>query len=307
MEQSTFLSADNKTDVVYYIFDDVKQPKAILQISHGMQEHILRYGDLIKFLNKKGIIVCGNDDLGHGQTSKSSETDGHFADKDGAKYVLQDLHTTTLLVKQKYPKLPYFLLGHSMGSFYARNYAYVYPNEVSGLILCGTSGKVAGTNFAIMLLSFMKTIGGKKGKFRFLEDIMLKSYFKYIDNVKTRREWVSRNEEKMAEYMADPKCQFKFTVSAYQDMLKTLKFVNTEKWAKGIDCELPILLCSGSKDPVGNYGKGVCNVYKLLEKQNIKDLQIKLYSDARHELQNELKETQNEFFEDINNWITQRI
>ena len=107
--------------------------------------------------------------------------------------------------------------------------------------------------------------------------------------------------------MSDPKCQFRFTVSAYQDMLKVLKFVNTTKWAKGINKELPILLCSGSKDPVGAYGKGVCEVYKLLEKQQIKDLQLKLYAEARHELQNELEPTQKEFFNDVKNWIDERI
>lgn len=307
MIKDKFLSSDNKTEITYYFFEPkVKKPIAIVQISHGMQDYILRYSELIEHLNNNGIVVCGNDDLGHGSTSTSSETDGYFANKDGHKFVLKDLHTMSLIAKNKHPNLPYILMGHSMGSFFARYFAYHFPDQLDGLILLGTSGKVSGTSMGIAILSFFKTFMGEKFKSKLFEDIMLKSYFKYIDEVVTRREWVTSDKEKLHEYENDPRCSFRFTVSAYQDMLKVLKFVNSKKWARGINKNLSIFIASGAKDPVGNYGKGVTRVYELLENQKIDDLQLKLYTDARHELHNEVNTTRQEFFKDVTSWIKER-
>ncbi len=307
MKKGTFLSSDNSTEVVYYIFEPKNiKPKAVVQISHGMQDHISRYGDLIKFLNERGFVVCGNDDLGHGETSKTPDTDGFFAKKLGAECVLNDLHTMSLIAKNKYPNLPYFLIGHSMGSFFARYFAYAFPEDLDGLILLGTSGRVSGTSAGIVLLSVIQAIRGGKYKSKLFENIMLKSYFKYINNVKSKREWVTSDNKKLKEYESDSRCAFMFTTSAYKDMLKVLKFVNTKKWAKGINKKLSILIASGAKDPVGNYGKGVCEVYSMLENNEIKDIQLKLYSQARHELHNEKPKIKQEFLLDVANWLYDR-
>ena len=304
MDKGTFLSADKKTEVCYYFFDEIKEkPKAIIQISHGMQDYILRYKDLIDYLNHNNIIVCGIDDLGHGATSKSSKTDGFFAHKNGYKLVAKDLFTMCKLAKDKYNGVPYFMLGHSMGSFFARYFAYLYPNELDGLILCGTSGKVVGTGFGIKLLSLIKFFRGEKSYCTLIENIMLKKYFKYIDTVVTRREWVTSDGQKLKKYEHDPRSTFRFTASAYQDMLRVLKFVNTKKWAKGIRKDLPIFICSGAKDPVGNYGKGVAWVYGLLEKQKINSIKLNLYENVRHELHNETTFVRDVYFNDIINWV----
>lgn len=301
--EGSFTSSDKKTNIKYYIFEPEGEIKGVVQISHGMQDYILRYKYLIRYLNAMGYVVCGNDDLGHGQTSLGKETDGFFAKKNGHKYVLADLHTMTKIAKEKYSGLPYFLLGHSMGSFFARAYAYYYPEDIDGLVLCGTSGKVKGTGFAINLLTIVKIFKGAKGKFNVIDKLMTKPYFKYIDDVKTGAEWVTRDPERLANYENDKNTRFKFTISAYKDMLKVLKFVNTNKWAKGVKKYLPIAIYSGSHDPVGNYGKGVAEVYSLLEKQKVQDLELKLYPKARHELHNELLETRMSFFSDLNAWL----
>lgn len=308
MEKGYFLSSDGKTNVAYYFFGDIKQePKAIVQISHGMQGHIFRYIDLIEFLNKNGIVVCGNDHLGHGQTSKGTGNDGYFAKKNGYKFVTKDLYTMTSIAKDKYPNVPYFLLGHSMGSFFARYYAYLFPNELNGLIICGTAGKVPGTSFGIKLLSFIKFFKGDRSHCELAKKIMLKNYYKYIEKNETGKEWVTSDKTKLKECELDERCNFNFTASAYKDMLTVLKFVNTNKWAKGINKNLPILLASGAKDAVGDYGKGVCEVYSKLEKQKLNDLQMKLYAKAYHELHNEIPEIKNEFFDDVLNWTNDKI
>lgn len=308
MEKGSFLSADKKSEIQYYVFEDKSvKPIAVLQISHGMQDYIFRYSDLISFLNANGIVVCGNDDLGHGYTSKSSNTDGFFARKNGYKFVVNDLHTTTLLVKDRFKNLPFFMLGHSMGSFFARYYAYLFPNELTGLILEGTSGKVFGTSFGIFLAKLIQLFKGEKSDCRTIEKTMIKAYFKYIDDVQTGKEWVTSDAEKLKEYENDSRCNFRFTASAYKDMLTVLKFVNSNKCVKGTNNKLPIFICSGAKDPVGNYGKGVCNVYSLYEKHKFNDLKLKLYPNARHELHNEEIKTRTEFFNDVTNWIKDKI
>lgn len=301
-----FVSADGKTDVYYYIYEPKENPKAIVQISHGMMDHIGRYKDFIDVLNNNGFVVCGCDDLGHGETGKNSRY-GFFSKKNGKKFVLLDLHTTSLIVKDKYKNIPFFLVGHSMGSFFARAYAYTFTHELDGLILLGTSGKVKGTNFALMLLKFLMFFKGKDGYCNGIERLSTSSYYKYIDNVVTGREWVTSNEQKFKEYLNDPKCGFRFTLGAYYDMISTLKFVSSKKWFKGLQNDLPIYLASGVCDPVGQYGKGVAQVFDRLEEQKHLNLQLKLYQNARHELHNEVPSTTNDFFDDVISWLNDNI
>ena len=306
MTENTFLSSNGKTNIVYYMYEPHEAPKGIVQISHGMNDYIERYEHLIKYLNNLGYVVCGNDDLGHGNTGDQSGVWGSFGAKNGHKFVLQDLHTMTQIAKNKYPNLPYFLLGHSMGSFFARYYAYTYPNELDGLILLGTSGKVVGTGFAIKLLSIMKAFKGEMGRSKFIEGLASNSYFKYIENPTSDKDWVTTNPEELQKYLNDHKTQFVFTISAYKDMLKVLQFVNTNKWAKGLRKDLPIALMAGALDPVGQFGSGVAQVYSLLEKQKVKDIKLILYPGARHELHNELEPTKHEFLNDLGNWLDGR-
>lgn len=308
MEQGHFLSSDGKTQVAYYFYDckDVP-PRAILQISHGMQEHLTRYAPLAEYLSSYGIVVCGNDHLGHGNTSTSKQTDGFFANKHGDEYVLQDLHKMTYVAKAKYPNLPFFLMGHSMGSFFARRYASCYPNELSGLILCGTSGKVKGTNAGMFLLRMLKFFKGKKAHSKLAEKLMNNNYFKYVPVKKTEFDWITTNPVQLEKYLNDERCDVRFTVSAYYDMIKTLKKVNTNAWAKTINKDTPIMLISGAQDPVGQYGKGVCQVYSMLEKQKVKHLDLRLYADGRHEPFTEVDSIKNQFYNDVLNFLERAL
>ena len=302
-----FKSANGINNVFYYIYgEEIESPKAVVQISHGMMDYIKKYDNLIKFLNKNNIIVCGCDDLGHGNTGKDSSF-GFFAEKKGKDCVLKDIYTTTKIVKEKYSNLPFFLVGHSMGSFFARLYAYKYPKELNGLILLGTSGRVHGITLGLFLLDVLMLFKGKKGYLRSLEKYTNKAYYKYISKCETGREWVTSRTDILDLYKDDPMSNFTFSLSAYHDMLKVLKFISSNKWYKKVDNNLPIFLASGAHDPVGQYGKGVAQVYSKLEKAGKKDIQIKLYAKARHELHNEQPKTTDEFFNDLLMWIEDRI
>lgn len=308
MEANRFLSSDGMTQVAYYFFaENIKKPRAIVQIAHGMQEHMLRYTDFARVLNEQNIVVCGNDHLGHGKTSTGAKTDGFFAERKGAEYVLKDLHHMTQIAKQNYVGVPLYLFGHSMGSFFARAYAGEYPNDIDGLILCGTSGKVKGTHLGLALLQCMKCFKGKKSHSKFADYLMTNSYFKYIPDPVYKMEWITSEEKALDKYLKDERCKIKFTVGAYYDMVNTLKKVNNPKFVKKYNKNLPILLMAGSQDPVGQYGKGVCQVYSMLENQNMQNLDLCLYANARHEPFNEKEPTKSRFYRDLIDWINYQI
>ena len=304
MEPNRFLSSDGMTQVAYYFFDEgITKPRAVVQIAHGMQEHILRYKEFAKILNQQGIVVGGNDHLGHGKTSTSAQTDGFFASKHGATYVLKDLHQMSQIAKQNYKGVPFFLFGHSMGSFFARLYAGEYPNELDGLILCGTSGKVKGTHMGLALLQCLKLFKGKKAHSKFADYLMTSSYYKYIPDPVYKMEWITSEPEALQKYIQDERCKIKFTVGAYYDMVSTLKKVNSSAWVKRYNKNMPVLLMAGSQDPVGQYGKGVCQVYSMLEQQNMQSVDLCLYSNSRHEPFNETEPTKTRFYNDIISWL----
>mgnify|MGYP001345700406 CR=1 FL=1 len=295
----SFASADGKSKVCAYIFESEK-PKAILQISHGMCEHIGRYRDFAEYLTGNGYIVCGNDHLGHGKTSGDG-LDGYFAEKDGRIFVLKDLKKMNDYIQQQYPNLPIILLGHSMGSFFARWFAEVYSSSIHALILSGTGGPSMKIRFGAYLSGFLTKLYGPKYVSSFVEKAGMGSYLNKVEHPQSPHDWISRDREIVNAYSQDSKCTFSFTVSAYHELLCVHKHVNQRAWANKMDKKLPILLFSGDKDPVGDYGKGVDKVYKMLLDAGLTDLTLKLYPGGRHEMLNEINRT--EVYADILGWL----
>lgn len=301
-------SSSNGTDTVtgyFYSAADIT-PKAILQISHGMCEYIGRYDDFAAFMVQQGYIVCGNDHLGHGATSDTEQgTDGYFAEKDGRKYVLQDLHTMNCTAAKKYPGLPIILLGHSMGSFFARLYAATYPQTIQALIISGTGGPNPMGGIGIVLTNILRKIKGPKYRSAFVNKLAFGAYLKRIPNSKTGYDWITRDDDIVAAYAKTPKCTFVFTVSAFNDLMQTLKAVNTTQWADKINKDMPVLLFSGAMDPVGDYGKGVQTVTNLLRGAGVHDVTLKLYEEGRHEMLNETN--RKDVYQDVLAWCDAHI
>lgn len=304
----TYCSADRQTTVFgyFYTMPGVK-PKAILQISHGMQEYIRRYRHLAWYLAEQGYVVCGNDHLGHGQTSGDSGNDGWFASRGGDGWVLQDLHRMTEIARERYPDLPCYLLGHSMGSFFARWYATVYPAVLDGLIISGTSGPNPLGGMGLTAARLLAKIKGGKYRSPLMEKLMFGSYCKGIPGASTGKEWVMRDREALAEYVADPKCAFSFTLDGYRDLITVLQRVNRPEWSQQVPTTLPILIVSGEADPVGNYGKGVTAVHDMLVNAGVLDVTMRLYPNCRHELHNELPEYKEAFYQELLQWLDAHV
>ena len=305
-ESISFKSSNGKDTIAGYIYTmpDIA-PKAILQISHGMCEHIERYREFAEFMAQHGFVICGNDHLGHGKTSGEEGIDGYFGEKDGRFYVLRDLHTMNLLARKKYPDLPLILLGHSMGSFFARWFAAEYPDAMDALIISGTGGPNPLVNAGIGISGWISSVKGNTFTSKLVNRLAFGTYLKKVPKPRTPYDWISRDEQIVDRYSADPKCTFVFTVSAFHELFSTLKQVSNLQWAQKIRRDLPIWLFSGDMDPVGDYGKGVKKVAEMLRQAGIKDVRLTLYPGGRHEMLNETNRQQ--VYQDLLAWAEKSL
>lgn len=282
---------------------EVDNPRATLQISHGMIEHILRYSEFAGYLNSRGISVYGHDHLGHGSTSPDDH--GTIAERDGDEHLVEDLHLVTQKVAEECPGVPHILLGHSMGSFIVRRYLTRYGNDIDACIIVGTGNQSAfSVSFAKFLSSVLVKLKGPRYVSTFLNNSVLGWNDRKFDEPDIKNRWLSRDEESVKRYNADPYCSFKFTVSGFRDLFTLIGKVNRREDIENIPKDLPIILFSGADDPVGEFGKGVMKAKAGLEKAGLRP-DIKMYEGARHEIFNETNKA--EVYSDVADWIDSKI
>lgn len=283
----------------YAIWAPAASPRAVVQILHGMAEHIQRYERMAKALNERGFLVAGRNHRGHGEGAARL---GYFADHGGWDAILSDAHDVSLDLKRRCPGAPFFLLGHSMGSFLAREYALRYGAELDGLILSGTGyyGKpLCAAGKALAKLSPKKKPAG------LVNGIAFAGNNKPFAPGRTGFEWLSRDEKEVDRYAADPLCGFCFTGSAFADFFGGLTALCDEKRLEKMPKELPVYFMSGDHDPVGQMGEGVKKVAEQFRRAGMKNVTVKLYKDARHELFNEIN--RDEATADLIGWLEGRI
>ncbi len=306
MEKLRFtLPSHNGEDQIACYLELPEQPKAIFQILHGMCEYFERYRELIDHLLAAGYAVCGHDHVGHGKSAAVDERLGYFGKKEGHRVLAQDAHAVSVYVKDRLPQLKLFLLGHSMGSFVARDYITQYGDEIAGAVLMGTAGPNPALGAGLALAKMLRAVKGELHRSDLIQKLAFGGYTKRIENAVTSYEWLSRDMETVNRYADDKYCTFIFTVSGFVDMFTLLGRVNQKNWASQVPVRLPILLVAGEADPVGDYGKGVVWVGDRLREAGIKDLDLKLYPDMRHEILNEIG--REAVREDLTAWLEQRV
>lgn len=295
-------SSDGKTKLHAVIWVPETTPRAIVQIAHGMVEYVERYEAFAEFLNAHGILVAGNDHLGHGGSYIEEWQRGYFAKKKGDICALQDLHRLTLLLQKKYPDIPHFLFGHSMGSFFTRRYLCMYPNEIDGAVICGTGWQPKPVLEGALLLTKMGTLlRGDRYRCTIINKLAFGSMNQAFEPAKTSKDWLSRNEEAVAKYVADPQCGFIFTLNGYRTLFRTMYLAQDKEQLQKMDEDLPILFISGEADPVGDFGKGVKKAVNAFYESGMQDVECILYPEARHELINEWNK--DEVFQDVLEWL----
>ena len=298
--RKSYPSADKVNQISYRVWEPDSSPRAIVQIVHGMQEYVDRYDDIAKFFCENGILVCGNDHLGHGDTAASEKDFGYFAKKNGDNLIVEDVNELHKIMREKYRHIPYIIFGHSMGSFVSRKLVIDHGEDIDALILSGTAG--GGQPFG-MGIAVCNTIGFFRG-FRHRSKLVSKIAFgKYNERFEgnTGSEWVTNDHEKLMKYAGDPRCSFSFTVGGYRDMFKLLKYVNSDQWYNDFPKSMPVYLVCGENDPVGNYTQGVAEVAQKLEDAFVSNVTMKVYPGERHEVHNGLAAEQ--MFKDTLEWI----
>lgn len=291
----------NRIHAVKWI-PDIKKPKCILQIIHGMAEYIERYDEFANAMAEKGILVVGEDHLGHGKSVGDSGTYGYFCERDMATVVVRDSHRLKKMIQERYPGVPYIILGHSMGSFILRNYLCRYGTGIQAAIIMGTgmqSKPVITMGKAVAAVQ--EVFYGSKHPSKLLNALSFGTYNKKIENNRTLMDWLSKDEKVVDAYIEDPLCGFLFTVNGFQTIFQLLGRLHKKENLKNMPEGLPVLFLSGEEDPVGDYGKGVRDVYQSFIDLGMKRVEMKLYTDDRHEILNETNREQ--VYEDIYRYI----
>ena len=266
---------------------DKTKVKGILQVVHGMAEHGERYQAMAYYMAYHGYAVFIHDQAGHGRSVEREELLGYFGDKNGWSGLIQDVRTLLHKAMEKYPGVPAFLLGHSMGSFVARAFVAQYGDELAGAVFCGTSGENPGAAAGVAVAGIVEKFRGTLFRSAFIDHIAFGSYNKRYENPRTQFDWLSRDNSEVDLYIKDPLCGFLFTAAGYRDMFTLLQNVSGKAWYRSVPAALPMFLISGSMDPVGGYGKGVRQVHRDLLATGHENVRIRVYDGARHELFNE--------------------
>ncbi|WP_352400984.1 alpha/beta hydrolase [Anaerotignum sp.] len=279
---------------------------ASLQIVHGMVEFVDRYHEFATFLCQNHIAVIGHDHLGHGLSTSWDEDLGFFHESQGRNLLIQDMYQVTKEVKRRFPNVPNFILGHSMGSFCTRKYLTFFGHELQGAILVGTGDPpISLTRIGKDLAILLEKKHGSHYRSRILDKLSFYGYLRHIENPKTVKDWISRDEEIVSTYVSHKYCSFLFTVSAFKDLFSIISYDTKKIRFDLIPRSLPILFTSGDMDPVGNWGKAPKSLYDMYLSEGFEDVTLKLYPQARHEIINELN--RQEVYEDISTWILNRL
>ena len=281
-------------------------PRGVVQIAHGIADHIDRYRDFMQFLAENGFAAVGNDHLGHGKSIRGIEEQGFFAEENGWDHVVQDMDKLHDLMKADYPDLPYIFFGHSMGSFLTRTYIVKHPEKPDLVILSGTGHQSKALVYSgYAMAEAIVRAKGPRADGRFLNDLAFGSYHSKVRFPMTDFDWLSQDYEMVRKYINDPLCGFVAKASLYRDMMGGIKFVTDQKNIGAMNKDTPVYFMSGDKDPVGDYGKGVERAYKAFCQAGLRDVFMRLYPDGRHEMLNELNRQQ--VYQDVLDWINQRL
>ena len=302
----SYPSSDGETRIHAITWEPEESPRAILQIAHGMVEYIDRYDRFAQVCAAHGICVVGNDHLGHGQSVTDKAKLGYFGRPDGNAYVIRDMHSLRLMTEELYPDVPYFMLGHSMGSYLLRQYVTRHGKRLAGAIIMGTAFQSRGSLFMQKTLARLTgAIRGDMYRSDFCYNLVIGSFNKHFEPSRTHDDWLTRDESIIDSYDDDELCQFHFTVNGYYHMFRGLEKAQSSQNIARIPKSLPMLLVSGEEDPVGDFGKGVKKVADIYRQNGIRDVTCILYPEDRHEILNELDRDKVEA--DILHWIDEKL
>lgn len=305
-EEFFFDSRDNQDKIHAMKWIPEGAPICVLQIIHGMAEHISCYDHFARNMAERGILVVGEDHLGHGESLPADGVYGYFCREEAATVVVRDVHRLKKIVQEENVGVPYFILGHSMGSFILRNYFLRYGKGINGAIIVGTgSQSLAALKMGKALAAFLAIFQGWKHPSKFIHAIAFGSYNKRIKKGGQQFDWICTNPERIDSYKGDEGCGFVFTLNGFHTLFTLIEGVTGIEKLTAMPKDLPVLMTSGQEDPVGAYGSHVKKIYEEYLSIGIKDVTLKMYEGFRHEILNEVEKQK--VYEDIYKWITDHL
>lgn len=296
----------SKLHAVRYTPDDLSEVRGVVQIVHGMAEYVERYEELARFLTDRGLVVTGEDHMGHGKSAEDNGRYGYFCRQDPATVLVRDVHRLKKTTQADFPGVPYVIMGHSMGSFITRNYMFRYGAGIDAAIIMGTGMQPR----ALLLAS--KAVAGLQQLFcgpehvsKLLDKLAFGNYNKGIENPRTPFDWLSRDNDRVDAYVKDPLCGFVFTVNGFRTLFELIYRLHDPENLSRIPKNLPVLMVSGTADPVGDYGRGVRKAYDSLRGIGLENVSLHLFEGGRHELMNETN--RDEIMEYLYGWIEKAV
>ena len=281
------------------------EPRAVLQIVHGIAEFIERYDDFACYMAKQGILVVAEDHMGHGKSINGDGIQGYF--HGGWFGAVEDTYNLLRMTREAYPDVPYILFGHSMGSFMARTILCKYPDSgISAAIICGTGWQPA---FALpALIRVVEGICKKVGETnpsQQLQGMIFGSYNSKVEHPRTPYDWLTRDAKIVDAYIDHPLCGFTASSGLLRDMMKGIHYIEQPRNLAAMRKDLPVFFIAGGDDPVGSYGKGIHQSAKAFQKAGMTDVSVRIYPLCRHEILNEINKE--EIYEDVLVWIEKYI
>ncbi len=283
------------------------EPVAVVQLVHGMVEYIERYDEFARFLAARGYVVVGHDHIGHGHSVASEDELGVMTGKHPSDHMVEDIYTHYSKTKKEYPSLPYFILGHSMGSYLTRKFLSVksaYIEGISGAVIMGTGQESASTcSGGLAAIAVLSLFQGKNHRSETIRKMTYSEPYKNYDcyGKDYANSWLSKNLTSVEKYYHDPYCTYTFTLNAYKGLVEATKYACSKECVAKMRTSMPLLVVSGDADPVGNLGKGTKAAADAFIEAGIKDVTLKLYKGDRHEILNELDREQ--VYADIYQWF----
>lgn len=299
MEQS-YITAKDGYLLEAHIFE-ARNPKAAVQIIHGMEEHQGRYEAFAAFLNENGFSVVSSDMRGHG---KSAKDPGYFKDKGGYLELIEDQRAVTRLVKERFPDLPVYIFAHSMGTIITRVLLQQHSNDYEKVVLSGYPNYRKGARFGIFLANTLKAVMGAKYKSRLISSLSVGAFNKDVKNAKTSCDWISHNKKNVRSYIEDPYCGIGFTCSAFSDLFHLVVKMHNPGLYQNVNKEMPLLLLRGLDDPCTGGDKGSADSCRILSKAGFLNIRRIDYPNMRHEILQE-KDCQ-KVYNDVENFFSMK-
>lgn len=302
---SVSLCAPDGCPIHVHVWQPAEEPRAVVQIAHGMAEHAARYAPLAEALVERGVAVYANDHRGHGRSVPAGEAPGHMGE-DGFTSAVQVVHALERHIALKHPRAKRILFGHSMGSFFVQRFLCEHPEAVHAAILSGSSGKpppIATLGRYVARLERLRL--GPTGRSKLLTALSFDDFNKKFRPNRTDFDWISRDDAHVDAYVADPLCGFAVSTQTWIDLLDALAALTDPDRLACIPKDLPLYVFAGSKDAVGDFGRGVERLAQAYRAAGLRDVEVKLYPEGRHEMLNEIN--RDEVVRDLLAWIERTL